>query len=288
MKTPFFSVFALLVLVPVISATSPRVASSDLFEGFLGSALRLSTPEGTEVPEIRFMGSGPAIAALTAGEADVAIIALPDERMPAGDFAFGPLAYQVAVVVVHDSNPVQSIRLDQLREVFGEGGSIEEWGRVGGTGTWVSRRMNTYVLRRADVLALELFRAHAMSDRPLRATTRFRENTQGLLREISEDNAAIALVPTTRMGSRTRALFIARDAQSQPFSPSADNVMIGDYPLRLPFYVVYRRDLDAERRSQILRILYSDAMAQALEENDVLPLPNRERRDRLMQAEMAR
>ena len=287
MKTPFYSFFALLVLLPLVSG-APRIASSDLFEGFLGTALRVSTPEGLEVPDVRFMGSRPALAALEAGEVDAAIIALPDERMPAGDFGYGPLAYQVAVIAVHETNPVQSIRLDQLRDIFGEAGAIEDWGRVGATGTWVSRRMNTYALRRADILALELFRSHAMSDRPMRATTRYRENTRSLLREIAEDNAAIALVPTTRMEPRTRALFIARDANTQPFSPSADNVMIGDYPLRLPFYVVYRRDLPAERRAQILRILYSDAMAGALEENDVLALPTRERRDRLMQAEMAR
>lgn len=76
------------------------------------------------------------IAALTAGEADMAFVQEPDAatlrtlRAPDSPLEATPLARQALVVFVHRDNPLPGLTLAQLRDIYS--GTITNWRDVGG------------------------------------------------------------------------------------------------------------------------------------------------------------
>ena len=65
---------------------------------------------------------------------------------------------------------------------------------------------------------------------------------------------------------------VAVDSNSPAFGPTDDNVYYGDYPIRLPFRVIYKKDSEL-KLTKILRIFMSDEVTEALRENHLFVLP---------------
>ncbi len=262
-----------------------RVTISDLFPASLAEELSAEFVALEVEARVNRGGSMLTMDALRAGQIDAAIIALPDENVPEGPFVAQACAYQVITILVHESNPVQQVSLDQLRMIYAEGGAIDEWGRLGGTGTWSARRITPNAVRMPENVGLEVFRFHVLQEAPMRAATRYRSSIRAALAEVSDDNTAIAILPAPRPDARARTLSVSFDAESPAYSPTPDNVMFGDYPLRLPFFLIHREDLDTAQARAVKRAVFSDRFERGLRDADFMPLPERERRDRLMEAE---
>jgi phosphate transport system substrate-binding protein len=49
-------------------------------------------------------------------------------------------------IYVHDSNPINTLTLKQIKGVFTEQGRITQWGQLGLTGTWAKKPVNVYGL----------------------------------------------------------------------------------------------------------------------------------------------
>ncbi len=279
---PFFILF---VLAAGALSGTVRMTISDLFPASLAEELSAEFAALEVEARVNRGGSMLTMDALRAGEIDAAIIALPDENIPEGPYLAQACAYQVITILVHESNPVQQVSLDQLRMIYAEGGAIDEWGRLGGTGTWSARRITPNAVRKPENVGLEVFRYHVLQEAPMRSATRYRSSIRAALAEVSDDNTAIAVLPAARPDARGRTLFVAADTESQAYSPTPDNVMFGDYPLRLPFFLIHREDLETAKVRAVKRAVFSDRFGRGLREADFMPLPERERRDRLMEAE---
>ena len=67
--------------------------------------------------------------------------------MPRDEFNIYPFAYDVAVIVVNDSNPIDEISVAQLRGIFGsnEEFNLNTWGELGLSG-WGSRNIKRSLL----------------------------------------------------------------------------------------------------------------------------------------------
>ena len=66
---------------------------------------------------------------------------------------------------------------------------------------------------------------------------------------------------------------ISTDPQSPAFGPTNDNVYYGDYPIRLPFQIVYKEERETEL-SEILSMLLSDKVTDVLRANHLFVLPD--------------
>ncbi len=83
-------------------------------------------------------GSGTGISALLNGTVDIANVTRTmtlAELAEAGRKAIDPVAtvvgYDAPAFVVHEENPIRRLTFEQLAEVYGEGGKIEQWNQLG-------------------------------------------------------------------------------------------------------------------------------------------------------------
>ena len=87
------------------------------------------------------------------------------------------------------------------------------------------------------------------------------------------DPAAIAVLPYLPDNEKIKALMVSADSESPAFGPTGNNIYYGDYPIRLPFQIVYKKDRESEL-SEALRIILSDQVTEALRKNHLFVLPD--------------
>ncbi len=102
----------------------------------------LAETYGTLHPEVPISvsggGSGVGVAALIANDCDIANCSRPlkdkeiaNAKRNGVDPRQHTIGYDGIAVFVHKDNPLQSLTMDQLKAIFGEGGKIESWKDLG-------------------------------------------------------------------------------------------------------------------------------------------------------------
>lgn len=279
---------ALLWGIAAGASTPWRVAGSDFLESvFAGLGSQAPIPEG-DVVEWSFPGSSPAMVALREGRAGLAMVAFPPGQVPSSDlYAVVPLASQVAVVVVHANNPLQEITIEQLRWAFGSSGGVTQWGAFGLRGAWESRSVSSQVFDRSDHLAAEIFRATVLRQDGWRSGVVVSSTVDPVYLRLQEDLGVLAILPTAPPAGRGKVLAVSDNRPGYAFSPTMENVALGDYPLSLAFHVIVRHG-DVERWRPWLRWLASDAVAEALASSGYVPVPPATRRQKIMELDLRR
>jgi len=272
----------------LVAAPAWRVAGSDFLEAvFAPLRDQAPVPDGDQV-EWTFPGSSPAMVALREGRADLALVAFPPDQTPSADlYLVLPIGFQVAVVTVHASNPLPEISLEQLRRAFGTSGGISQWSGLGLRGAWESRSISAQVHDRGDHLAAEIFRTVVLGQQGWRSGVVISAVPEPVHLRLQEDVGVLAILPGLPPANRGKVLAVSADRPGYAFAPSMENVALGDYPLRLPFYAVVRRG-DAALWRPWLRWLASDAVADTLEAAGYVPVPAATRRQRVLELDLGR
>jgi phosphate transport system substrate-binding protein len=186
-------------------------------------------------------GSGTGIAALINKTTDIANSSRdlsPKEEEAAKKAGVNPFRLVFATdgisAIVHPNNPLNKLTLEQLGKIFK--GDITNWKEVGGPDAKISlygRQSNsgTYVFFREFVVKGD-YSPHKKS---------MNGNAQ-IVEAIQRDKAGVGYVAVGYVVSEKgevkpglKILDIAKDAQSQAFSPTVmENVMTGKYPISRP------------------------------------------------------
>ncbi len=188
-------------------------------------------------------GSGTGIAALISGTCDIAESsrAMADKEIKqALDRGVKPQQDIVALdglaVVVHPKNPVKSLTLDQLRDIFM--GNIDNWQAVGGKNKSIvilSREVNSgthiffkeHVLRKGNVKGPEEFSPSAL----------LMPSSQAIADETANNENAIGYYGMGYISPGQRAIAIAKDSSSPFVTPTIENVKSDIYPVSRPLYI---------------------------------------------------
>jgi ABC-type phosphate transport system substrate-binding protein len=272
-----FFLFAVALAIPV-SAQEIRIAASDLLADYISEPLQTYGEEHSIQFKVDSIGSLPALDRLRSDEIDLAIIAVPEEgEIPREEFRIYPFAYDVAVVAVNKSNPINEISLSRLGGIFGsdEENHFTSWGDLGLSG-WGNRSIKAMATQTDSSISLELFKFSVLRGGQMKTTIAPVEDSEveGLL---LSDAASIAIMPRLPGSSKLKALMISTEADGPAFGPTDDNVHYGDYPIRLAFYTVYN-ERDEARLKQVLRVLLSDEVASQLRDQSLFALPDTVRR----------
>lgn len=188
-------------------------------------------------------GSGTGFASLIGGTCDIAMssrnikskeIGLAKQR--------GVLPFEITgaldglAVVAHPSNPISSLTLDQLAQIFT--GKITNWKEVGGLDQKIvilSREVNSgthvyfkeHVLRRGDLNSQEEFAASAL----------MLPSSQAIADEVAGNSAAIGYYGMGYISEKQKAISVARDQNSEFIAPTVENVVSGRYPISRPLFL---------------------------------------------------
>ena len=286
----FGKIFLLLPLslIANVQAEEVRIAVSDLLADYILAPLKVYGAENDTTFVVDSIGSLPALDRLRSDEIDLAIVAVPDEdEVPRDEFNIYPFAYDVAVIVVNDSNPIDEISVARLGGIFGsnEEFNLNTWGELGLSG-WGSRNIKALAGTNDNSIALELFKHSIFKGGGLNPNVSMVKDTE-IEDLIGSDAASIAILSRMPENSNIKVLMVSSggDTYAPAFGPTDDNVHYGDYPIRLAFYILHNARDDVKLRTTI-RELLNDEVATSLRANDFIALPDTVRRKFLIDLDL--
>ena len=277
-----------LTLIANVQAEEIRIAVSDLLADYILAPLKVYGTENDTTFVVDSIGSLPALDRLRSDEIDLAIVAVPEgDEVPRDEFNIYPFAYDVAVIVVNDSNPIDEISVARLGGIFGsnEEFNLNTWGELGLSG-WGSRNIKALAGTNDKSIALELFKHSIFKGGGLKPNVSMVKDAE-IEDLIGSDAASIAILSRMPENSNIKVLMVSSggDTYAPAFGPTDDNVHYGDYPIRLPFYILYNARDDVKLRSTI-RELLNDEVATSLRANDFIALPDTLRRKFLIDLDL--
>jgi phosphate transport system substrate-binding protein len=138
------------------------------------------------------------------------------------------LAVDGLAVIVHPDNPVQRLKMEQIRDIFA--GSITNWNAVGGP-----NRPIRVLARDAASGATEQFAAEVMGDKQVSANAERVASSAQVSNTVAAESGAIGFVGMSFVG-RARALNLVASCGIE-FPAGSFEVKTQDYPLERRLYL---------------------------------------------------
>lgn len=198
-------------------------------------------------PDVRISvtggGSGTGIAAMINGTVDIANASRsmkPEEIAAARENGIEPVEFVIArdaiAVVVHPSNPVDGLTLQQISDIYTN--KITNWRQVGGEDrpiVLLSRESNsgTYVYFLENVIRL----GNEESDLLFAPDTLLMPSSEGISAEIRQNPNAIGYDGLGYVTPDQKVVPVAQDADGPHVMPSVQTVNDGSYPIARPLYM---------------------------------------------------
>lgn len=201
-------------------------------------------------PDVRISvtggGSGTGIAAMINGTADIANAsrAMKDEERQAAEAnGIQPFEIEIArdaiAVVVHPSNPVDSLTLQQISDIYS--GKITNWKEVGGEDrpiVLLSRETNsgTHVYFLEEVIRL----GDGDSQTLFSPDTLLLPSSEGITAEIRQNPNAIGYDGLGYVTDDVKTIAVAGGPGAAYVQPSIASVDAGTYPIARPLFMYTR------------------------------------------------
>lgn len=216
-------------------------------------------------------GSGVGIASLIDGTCDIAQSSRDiksKETRQAKQKGVNPVETVIALdaltVVVHPSNPVQSLTIAQLGNIFS--GAITNWKDVGGP----DKAIVVYS-RESSSGTYAFFREHVLSGKEFSAAALLAPATGAVVQSVSQTEGAIGYIGMAYLTNGVRALSVAKDAASKPVAASLETAESGAYPIARELYYYTNGTPKGETKTFIDFIL-SPAGRKIIEETGYVPV----------------
>lgn len=269
------SIFLLSLLsINVACADEIRMAASDLLADFISPALKAYAEEYDLDLTVDDIGSLPAMDRLRSDEIDLAIVAFPESsEVPREEFNVYPLAYDSAVIAVNNRNPVNEISIPRLGGIFGsnEEFNFNTWGELGLSG-WRTRNIKPFAGPAEESISLELFRHSVLSGRAMKSSVAVLRDSE-IEDAVARNIASIGILSALPKNKDLKVLMLSDGPDSPAYGPTAENIHLGDYPIRLAFYIAYK-PRDEEKIRPVLRALLGEEIATVLNKNNLFALPD--------------
>ncbi len=245
--------------ITVAGSTSVTPFAEQLAEEFMRQ-------HPSEKVNIQGIGSSAGIQATETGAADVGMSSRELKESEAAVLTPITMALDALAIIVHPSNTVQNLTLDQVRRVFA--GSLRNWREVGGKDAPI-----TLVNREAGSGTRGAFEELVMGKHgPPLSFQSIRQGSNGSVRAVVEgDPLAIGYISLGIVSPQVRALHI----DGAP--PSQETVRVGTYKLVRPFLFVVPKGADAgSLEKAYIDFVLSDAGQEVLVQSGLIATPRKE------------
>lgn len=141
-------------------------------------------------------------------------------------------------IYVHKDNPVESITLDQLRQIYVEGGSITRWSELGVQMPPGVDDKIVLVSRQSNSGTFEYFRESILGEEAnFRLGTRDLNGSKDVVDLVANSRTAIGYSGLAYATPAVRMVPVATGADAEPVAPSIDSVIDRSYPISRPLFM---------------------------------------------------
>jgi phosphate transport system substrate-binding protein len=229
--------------------------------------------------EVSGGGSGVGIAALEKGTIDIADCSRnmkPDEieqakRNTGKDPKEFVVAFDALAVYVHADNPIAEISLDELAQIYAEGGTVTKWSQLGVTIPGVIDDEIVRVSRQSSSGTYEFFREHVLATKDFKLGSRDMNGSKEVVELVASTKTAIGY---SGMGYATPAVKMLKLAPKQgaaAVAPTVATTLDHTYPLARSLLLYTLGEPTGDIKAYIDWIL-SPAGQGIVEENGYVPV----------------
>ena len=235
--------------------------------------------------EVSGGGSGTGIAALINGTVDIANCSrqMEPEEIERAKQNTGKdpekfvVGYDALAVYVHKDNPLEEITIEQLAQIYGEGGTITKWSQLGIKNTECASDEIIRVSRQSNSGTYHYFREALLGkERDFKLGSRDLHGSKDVVELVGRTPCAIGYSGMGYHTEQVKMLRIAKKAGETAYAPKIETALDGTYPIARPLYMYTLAEPAGEIR-KYLEWIYSDAGQTIVEESGYVPLPQKER-----------
>jgi phosphate transport system substrate-binding protein len=183
------------------------------------------------------------------------------------------VGYDALAVYVHKDNPLEEATIEQLAEIYGEGGAITKWSQLGINHPDCSSDEIIRVSRQSNSGTYFYFREAVLGKkRDYKLGSRDLHGSKDVVELVERTPCAIGYSGMGYATEHVTMLKIAKKAGDPHYAPNLENALSGAYPIARPLYM-YSLGTPGAQAKKYLDWILSDAGQQIVEKGGYVPLP---------------
>jgi phosphate transport system substrate-binding protein len=230
--------------------------------------------------EVSGGGSGVGIAALEKGTIDIANASrnMKPEEIEAARKNTGKTPKEIIVgfdalaIYVHKDNPLNEITLDQIAQIYMEGGSITKWSDLGITIPGASGDEIVRVSRQSSSGTYEFLREHVLKQKDFKLGSRDMNGSKEVVELVSSTPTAIGYSGMGYATPAVKMLKVKKTAGEPAYEPNVANTLAKTYPIARSLQV-YTLGEPQGAVKKYIDWMMSDAGQKVVETSGYVPLP---------------
>jgi len=230
--------------------------------------------------EVSGGGSGVGIAALVKGTIDIANASRnmkPEEIQTAKkntgkepkEFIVG---YDALAIYVHKDNPLTEITLDQIAQIYMEGGAITKWSDLGVKIPGTTSDEIVRVSRQSSSGTYEFLREHVLNKQDFKLGSRDMNGSKEVVELVASARTAIGYSGMGYATPGVKMLKVMKKAGDTAYEPSVANTLSKTYPIARSL-LVYTLGEPQGAVKKYIDWMLSDAGQKTVEATGYIPLP---------------
>lgn len=232
--------------------------------------------------EVSGGGSGTGIAALINGTVDIANCSreMHEDEIARAQQNTGktPIEFLVGfdalAVYVHKDNPLESISLQQLADIYGEGGTIKTWAQLGVTVPGCSNGEIIRVSRQSNSGTYEYFREAILGKtRDFMLGSRDMNGSKDVVDLVAHTPCAIGYSGLGYHTPEVKMLRVSKTIGETSFAPTVETTLAKTYPIARPLFM-YSLGEPTGAMQKYLNWIRSNAGQEVLADVGYVPLPD--------------
>ena len=230
--------------------------------------------------EVSGGGSGVGIAALVKGTIDIANASrnMKAEEIETAKKNTGKtpkefiVGYDSLAIYVHKDNPLNEITLDQIAQIYMEGGTITKWSDLGVKIPGSSSDEIVRVSRQSSSGTYEFLREHVLNKKDFKLGSRDMNGSKEVVELVGSTPTAIGYSGMGYATPAVKMLKVKKAASDPAYEPNVANTLAKTYPIARSL-LVYTLGEPQGAVKKYIDWMMSDAGQKAVEATGYVPLP---------------
>jgi len=182
------------------------------------------------------------------------------------------VGYDALALYVHKDNPLNEVTVEQLAEIYKEGGNVTKWSQLGIKVPGCDSDEIVRVSRQSSSGTYEFFREHVLGNKDFRLGSRDMNGSKEVVELVSTTPCAIGYSGMGYNMPSVKMLKVAAKAGATPYAPSVENTLSKNYPIARSLQVYTLGEPQGAVKKYVDWTM-SDAGQKIVETSGYVPLP---------------